>query len=77
MEQLLKKGQFLPISGQLAMARFITRHGEYSSGNPEFFLNSPWRVQLLARRVASEPETIFVKQAPDTPIALYCFHTDV
>ncbi|AES78120.1 hypothetical protein MTR_7g024810 [Medicago truncatula] len=68
-----EKGSFLPFSGQLAMARFITRHGEYSSGNPEFFLNSPWRVQLLARRVASEPEFFFfVKQASDTPIALYC-----
>ncbi|AES78770.2 hypothetical protein MTR_7g045330 [Medicago truncatula] len=54
-EEILKKGRFLQISGQLATARFITRHGECSFENPEVYLHSPWRVKLLARRVAAEP----------------------
>ncbi|KEH17142.1 hypothetical protein MTR_0039s0050 [Medicago truncatula] len=37
---------FLQIFEQLATARFITRHGECSSGKLEIYLNSPLRVWL-------------------------------
>jgi len=49
------------ISGQLAMASFITRHGEWSSANPEIHAYSPWRALLLGRRVVAEFEIFCLK----------------